>query len=760
MTSIRPALLAALALLAPLSGAHAAVRVITGPTPIPGGSARAAGDLTIVNEHLAFALAVQSPAPYGVPRGAIVDIAPVAGGQIAHDCVVFADFIPNNWSAWPNSYQHVEVLESGPSQVRIRSERDWGKVRLSTVYTLRENSDRIEIRTTMTNEGEAPLTDLLSGLTLWPSSGFLFAVPGLAGLSAGRADGALARRVSGYDAAWTVTLHAPYMDQVADDSRDLFLLHTLNPRESRSFSGWLQVGARGDLAPVVAAEIEQGGLSSGVVRGSVRSADGRPLAAPVVVVAKSGKPYGWALGQDGAYEMRLPAGDYSLYATGRNYSRSSATAVTVVAGGTETRSFADLRAPGRIEFAVVNAASGAPLDARISIAEGEKPLVEFLGRKTFFTELEARGQVAIPIAPGSYRFAVGAGAGVLARAAQVHLEVAPGQVTRSQVAITPLFDPPAQGWYAADLHHHADQAEAVTPPADLARSQLAAGLNLLFVSDHDSTVNHAALRQIAAARGVAFIPGVELSPSWGHFNAYPLLPGASVQIDTSTASVTDVLAEARREGALIVQANHPFIPYGYFSSVAAGVAPGGFDPGFDLVEINSNVPKDDPKVLSRLWELWNSGQHYYLSGGSDTHDVWNEQSGLVRTFVHLQGPVTAQAFAQGLKDGHAYVSYGPLIFPTVMFGSTMNVTPGKPFRLNFRLGSVAGLKQVRLIGDGLTAATRTFSGAPLRARANFTLTREHPGWYALVVEDQAGRQAYTDPVWITLQGNAPAAVRH
>jgi hypothetical protein len=29
-----------------------------------------------------------------------------------------------------------------------------------------------------------------------------------------------------------------------------------------------------------------------------------------------------------------------------------------------------------------------------------------------------------------------------------------------------------------------------------------------------------------------------------------------------------------------------------------------------------------------------------------------------------------------------------------------------------------------------------------------------------VVEDQAGRQAYTDPVWITLQGNAPAAVRH
>src|SRR5256885_13244627 len=32
----------------------------------------------------------------------------------------------------------------------------------------------------------------LSGLTLWPRSGFLFAVPGLAAVSEGKADGALA----------------------------------------------------------------------------------------------------------------------------------------------------------------------------------------------------------------------------------------------------------------------------------------------------------------------------------------------------------------------------------------------------------------------------------------------------------------------------------------------------------------------------------------------------------------------------------------
>ena len=43
--------------------------------------------------------------------------------------------------------------------------------------------------------------------------------------------------------------------------------------------------------------------------------------------------------------------------------------------------------------------------------------------------------------------------------------------------------------------------------------------------------------------------------------------------------------------------------------------------------------------MRRYWHgygsYWNAGRHYYLSGGSDTHDVWNEQSGRVRTFVHL-----------------------------------------------------------------------------------------------------------------------------
>src|ERR1700676_5504037 len=209
MGSLKFALPACLLLLTLPATAGAAVQVMVGPTPIPDGEARAAGDITVVNERLAFALAVRSPVPYGVPRGAIVDVAPVVNGKIGRDCVVFADFIPDNWSAWPNTFQHIEILERAPRRVVVRTVRDWGKVTVTTIYKLESNADSGQIRATMRNGGAA-LSGLLSGLTLWPKGGYFFGVPGLAGRVQGEFDGALAARVGAYDEKWTVGLHAPY----------------------------------------------------------------------------------------------------------------------------------------------------------------------------------------------------------------------------------------------------------------------------------------------------------------------------------------------------------------------------------------------------------------------------------------------------------------------------------------------------------------------------------------------------------------------
>jgi hypothetical protein len=188
--------------------AAAQVRVVVGPTPIVDGEARAAHDLTVINEKLAFAFAVDTPPPYGIPRGAVIDVAPVRDGKVGRDRAVFADFIPNNWSGWPNSYQHLEVIEHGPRRVVIRTVRDWGQVTLTTLYTLEAGSDHVELRATMHNGGATALPDLLSGFTLWPKGGYLFGVPGVRDPEQGTTEGALADRMVAYDRDWSIALHA------------------------------------------------------------------------------------------------------------------------------------------------------------------------------------------------------------------------------------------------------------------------------------------------------------------------------------------------------------------------------------------------------------------------------------------------------------------------------------------------------------------------------------------------------------------------
>jgi len=107
--------IATAAVLLSAGGAHAAVRVIVGPTPIPGGQARAAGDITLMNDRLAVAIAVQTAPPWAIPRGALIDAAPVIAGRVGRDDLTFADFLPNGWSAWPSTYQRVRVITDTPA---------------------------------------------------------------------------------------------------------------------------------------------------------------------------------------------------------------------------------------------------------------------------------------------------------------------------------------------------------------------------------------------------------------------------------------------------------------------------------------------------------------------------------------------------------------------------------------------------------------------------------------------------------------------
>lgn len=723
---------------------YAAVSITQGKTSIPAGNATADTDLTIKNEKLAFALAIGSPPPWGVARGCIVDIANVLpDGSLSNDRVAFADFIPNNWSGWPTTYQKVDIITDTPKLAVVKVTRDFADVIISTTYSLKSGSDLIHVTTTMDNQGEDQ-KDMLSGYTLWPDGGFKFAIPGFAGVEKSDVKNPISDRFIGYDKDWGIALHAPYFDQFKYKSRDLYKKHSLKGQESITFEGDYQVLASGNIAPVVKAEIERKKLASGTISGTVKSQDGKVVDQPAIIVLKDDKPYIWVIGEKGQYTLDLPIGEYQVYAAGKGYSDSQTYKVSITSGNTIERAFNDLQAPGKVRFNISDKNNQQALDAKIQIAEGNKPLIEFFGAKTFFTELDQIGQAEFTLAPGDYTFNILAGGNFLSSATSVKASVTPNNVSQIESQVDIKTYPTQEGWYSADLHHHADVLEGSTSPEYLVRSQLAAGLSVAFVSDHDSTKNHKAIEKLTQKRDMPFIPSIELSPSWGHFNAFPLNVGATLSVDPGVDSIHDIIKDAHKMGAMAVASNHPYIPYGYLSSLEKGTVPGGFNPNIDFIEINSEV--DYSKAVEKARDFWNKGLPYYYTAGSDTHDVWNEITGHNRMYVFTGNKPSAKAFTQAMKNGRSYASFGPLIYPQdVMFGDTLKVTEDQTRQIKFDLVSVNGLKSVTLLGNDGVIQELDLSGE----KQSISFDAPHKeGWLSLVVEDSKENKAFSNPIWI------------
>ena len=732
------------------AAANAEVSVAVGPTNIPRGDATGARDITVTNGGFAIAFAVDTAPPWGVARGGIIDIAIISDGELGYDIASLADFMPNDWSSWPTTYQRVTVEHETADEAIVKTVRDWGQAELETTFHIRDGDSKIQITTRMTNKGEAPLADLLTGYVVWPDGGHLIAEPVATANGSKESPGGW---TAAYDEHWLLGLHAPFSDVAVSRGRDRYVRHDLAPGASRTFEAWLQIEDRGTLAPMVQTEIEFRQLASGRVSGRVVSADGDAVTQPAVVVTRDGRPYAWTLGNNGRYEIDLPVGDYELYATARGYARGVTRHVTVDRSRVSKLDFDDVRPSGKIHVKVADEQTGRPLDARISIRDGYKPRIGFFGKNTFFTELYTAGETTELIAPGHYVFEISAGGGFTSVPQTVEVSVEPGETHRVAAKIAVTAMPRERGWYSADLHHHSDVLDGFTDAEYVLRSELAAGVDLAFLSDHDSVINNGRMKVLAEMRSVPFIPGTELSPSWGHFNAYPLDDGHEVDVDTGVATVQEIFASARRMGADLIEVNHPYSTYGYFENDEKNAIPGGFDAGFDLVEITpitDNKHEESPnlKTLQRVWRMWNQGQRAYLAGGSDVHDVWNFESARARTYVHVDGDLTIEKFIANLKAGHAFASQGPLVYPEILFGTEVQHPAGTKLALRYAVEAVSGVRSVKLIERGESIDALQLEGTDNSVAVEFEVSPATNSWYSLVIEDNNGRAAYTNPVWV------------
>lgn len=73
-----------------------------------------------------------------------------------------------------------------------------------------------------------------------------------------------------------------------------------------------------------------------------------------------------------------------------------------------------------------------------------------------------------------------------------------------------------------DLHTHSTASDGTLSPATLVREGAAAGIQVLAVTDHDTTEGVAEALAAATVAGIQLIPGVEISVSWKAYTVHIL----------------------------------------------------------------------------------------------------------------------------------------------------------------------------------------------------------------------------------------------
>ncbi len=93
-----------------------------------------------------------------------------------------------------------------------------------------------------------------------------------------------------------------------------------------------------------------------------------------------------------------------------------------------------------------------------------------------------------------------------------------------------------------DLHSHSTVSDGILSPADLVTRAAEWGVDVLALTDHDSTAGHAAALAAASEHGLRLICGVEISVSWSG----QLLHILGLNIHSHATRLEEGLAELRQ----------------------------------------------------------------------------------------------------------------------------------------------------------------------------------------------------------------------
>jgi hypothetical protein len=533
---------------------------------------------------------------------------------------------------------------------------------------------RLEISTTVTNHGDAPIADYdLGDIVGW--GGLRHFAPGLGWEPAGQ--DATVPWVGGQATGYAVLLvgdepmSGPHGSSWTDP---VYRVGALLPTVPVTYSRQLLVGF--SLADLVPAALQQLGVEATEVLVEVqcRGEGVAGIAVEAVEVADDGAEIPALVGVtdvDGSFKTLLPPGRYRFLAKSPARKLLSAHHGLVRPG--QPAHFVTTVSPeGRIHVRVTDP-DGRDIPARITVVGAGRVPTPSLGptsRAIGGNRAHITGPTGLPVPPGAYVVTASRGPAWSIESREVHVpELGPGvEVPDFTVALKQLV--PTVGWRQCDLHQHAAWSyDSAVPPVDGIIASAAEGLDCIATTDHDAVADWTAdLAHAGQTDSILWLPGIEVSSEQtaGHYNAYPWPPelGTVEHVGLDPAGVVAAI-RARAPDAL-VQLNHPMPErIGMFSNVGidprTGLlidrdedgAPTGATWDWDIIEILNGKNVADGELALLAWlRMYDGGRSMAtLVGNSDSHRLVGQERGVARTWIHVGAQAGVDGVVQGLKTG-------------------------------------------------------------------------------------------------------------
>jgi hypothetical protein len=141
----------------------------------------------------------------------------------------------------------------------------------------------------------------------------------------------------------------------------------------------------------------------------------------------------------------------------------------------------------------------------------------------------------------------------------------------------------------------------------------------------------------------------------------------------------------------------------------------------------------------RVWHhALNNDLRIAPTGGEDSINNLHRTKliGSVRTYVHLDAPLTAEAWLDGLRQGHTFFSTGPLVDFRIngrLPGDTVRLrAAGETISVEGTVWSIAPLAKVLLYSNG-----KVLKELPASGRFAFQMPVSQSGWYSVYAEGPA-----------------------